>query len=283
MKGKYAGNNEMLQHLIESSPVDDYDGRSTKEIHYLIYDPFCDKSPLLLQKVSNAKLFHVPILNLTKFFLELLKELNHIKLNSKGLLPLKVIRTILAQDFFVEENDFISETSFTKHSEVPLIKNIVKLAEISGLISIENHDIFLTEKGSHFKRNASNYALFVELFRAFTQKLSWSANDNYGDNNVGQFGSAFTLDLISKYGDIPRNVNFYNDKYYRAFANLLNSLSKDDTSFTRDVFYKCYVLRSFIRFLQIFGLITIIYDSNAPDLDFSIVKSNIFDSLFKFE
>jgi hypothetical protein len=283
MRGEHTGYNVMFQHLIESSPMDDYDGRTSKEIHYLIYDPFCDKSPLQLQKAGNSQLNHVPILNVVKYFLGLLKELQQIKLNSKGGLPLKIARNILSQNFFVEEHDFLNETSFVKHTEVPLIKNIIQLAEINNLVFIENQVVLLSEKGSIYKRNKLNFELFQGLFNAYTQKLNWSANDVYGDNHIGQFGFAYTLDLISKYGDTPRPVTFYSEKYYRAFSNLLNGMSKEDYSYTKGIFFKCYTIRTFVRFLQVFGLVNLIYDSHAPDLDFSVVKSDIFDSLFKFE
>ena len=100
--------NDMVRHLLESIPLEEYDGRSPKEIHYLVYEPFCENSPLSLSKdVPEDVLLKIPMYNLIFFFLSLINENQPVKLISKGKLPSKIVNPVFSQHFIKEDLDKI--------------------------------------------------------------------------------------------------------------------------------------------------------------------------------
>ena len=59
-----------------------------------------------------------------------------------------------------------------------------------------------------------------------------------------------SLFLISEYGNITRNSEFYAEKYFEAYPYLLTEKSFDGSI---DTNYRCYSVRTFERFLEYFG------------------------------
>ena len=97
---------------------------------------------------------------------------------------------------------------------------------------------------------ANNRLLFQELYSVFTKKYRWGFLDGYKDEHLGQFGFAFSLLLLHKYGRTERSVDFYAEKYFKAFPVLLEN-STESPRFCNSA----YALRTFENFLEFFGLV----------------------------
>ncbi len=282
MKCENSDRNEMLQHLVESMPIDEYEGRTFKEIHYLIYDPFGTNSPMTLSDtIDDEVLQKIPFHNLVKYFLNLVEQAQPIKLNANGFLPLQIIRPVYDQHFITEDYEDVGETKMVRHSKSLAVKNVRIITDLAELTKTKKKEFMLTQKGEKYKSVLYGPKLFVEIIKTYTTKFKWSFNDNYGNNNIGQYGFAYMLDLIFKYGSLPRDFKFYIDKYYKAFSSVL--VNSDENEFHQDFFQRCFILRTFIRFLNWFGLINIIDDTNTSNREYTIEKSKIFDTLIKFD
>jgi len=114
--------------------------------------------------------------------------------------------------------------------------------------------------------------LLLNIFKTFGQKFNWAYFDGYGENNIGQLGFGFSLILLSKYGDKRQIDRFYSKKYFQAFPDLKDNMTKTNYGIGRPS--DCYSIRTFDRFLDYFGLIKI-------DTDKFITKTELYDRLIK--
>lgn len=284
MSGTQNNNEEMLQHLLDSMPIDDYEGRSSKEMHYMVYEPFCNNSPFTIKSDINQKVLqNVPFYCLVKFLLETINTTQPVKLTSRGYLPPKIVKKVYSKQFLEEQ--FFDEKieKIVREPESIAVTNARIISELAGLIKNRKGEISITKKGMKLLQEENHAELFSEIFKAFTTKFNWSFNDGYGDNNIAQFGFAYTLEILSKYGTISRNVDFYQKKYKQAFGNILMQNIKSDEDFTEKDFSHCYIIRTINRFLVWFGLVFIADDQIMLKEDYYLEKSNIFNSLFSFD
>jgi hypothetical protein len=276
--------NEMLQHLLESIPMEEYEGRSPKEIHHLVYEPFCDNSPLsIVAGLDDIILTRIPFFNLTRFFLQQIKSSQPVVLTSNGNLPKKISQSIGNHEFITDRT--FEKKSFRTISQAAKLSvlNVRVIAELAGLIKTRKNVINLTKKGVSYISENKDHLLFSDIFTVFTTKFNWSYNDNFGNNNIGQFGFAFTLDLLSRYGESSRDIDFYIEKYRSAFGLTLLNIEEDQTHIDEDSFDQCFTLRTFERFMTWFGLVSMAEKSNNHEPHYSVQKSAIFDSVLKFD
>ena len=273
---------DMLKHLAESKPLDEYEDLSFKEIHYLIYDPYCQNSPLSLNETIDPEiLVKIPFYNLVKYFLDFVKQIQPIKINTNGNLPLKIIKPIYDQHFIDEDFEDLHKLKFIRHSRSLAVKNARIITDLAGLTITKDKEFNITRKGEKYSSIVNSSKLFGEVIKTFTTQFNWSYNDGFGNNNIGQFGFAYLLRLISNYGNLPRTVKFYIDKYYNVFKAVL--INSDEQEFQKDFFHKCFLLRAFYRFLNWFGLIKFSAEINQTPGEYIIEKSDIFDAIIHFD
>ncbi len=154
------------------------------------------------------------------------------------------------------------------------------ITEVTGIIKKRKGVLTLTAKGS--KIIADDAKLLESIFKGFTQKFNWHYFDNYSDEmktgTIGQVGMGFSLILLSKYGQIFRLDDFYAEKYFNAFPNLLESV-KPTYGTVRIYCFNCYSTRTFDRFLIHFGLVEIKKGKQFSHEDVYVKKTALFDKL----
>ena len=250
-------------------PIDDFDGYSPLEMHYLLYEPFSEESPFKLKKLPEQDYQNVPIFNQVKYLGNLISKHGELKLTAKGFLSTKVVADIYAQGFIKEEAIENGITKLYKETDAMCINLAHLLPKIAGLVKKRHGKLSLTKKGE--KIFSDDFKLLNEIFQTFAKRFNWAYYDGYGDNPIGQLGFAFTLILLSKYGDQKRNTKFYAQKYFNAFPHLFDSNRA----------YHCYTLRTFDRFLDYFGVISLESDSKSS-FDFKdVTKMPLFDKMFE--
>ena len=129
-------------------------------------------------------------------------------------------------------------------------------------------------------------ARFTRIFIYLASRFHWG--NFYGledDGKWGQLGWAFSLVLLSKYGDEPRESKFYGLKLSRAFEkNLWDAHQKGEELKITEDHHSAYQTRFFECFASWFGLVNIEYrvDKNISYFDqMMITKSDLFDQLFE--
>ncbi len=144
-----------------------------------------------------------------------------------------------------------------------------------GIIKKRNNKLSLTQKGKKLLENDSQ--LTELLFTTFCRKFNWVYFDGYDIEQWGQLGFGFSLVLLRKYGGLKREGNFYAEKYFNAFPNLLDFHPFSENIQRRA--YHCYLLRTFERFLAYFGFVE--YDRAWRDNPRYVVTTKLFNSFLQ--
>lgn len=261
-----------------NKPIPEFEGYSPFEMHKILHFTFAIDSPLKLQKLSDADYHRIPILNQIRYLADLIKKNGEIKLTNKGFLPTKIVSDLYSQGFLKEELIESGISKLYKETDSMTINLTRILTELSGLTKKRNGKLSLTKSSQNIL--ADNKELLRQIFLTFTNKFNWPYYDGYGENQIGQLGYGFSLILLSKYGQIKRPDSFYAEKYFMAFPKLLDSLEPTYGTLER-YSTKCYSIRTFERFLDYFGLVTIEEEKKGFDSIRYITKTDLYDRLIK--
>jgi len=276
---------ESIITLFNNRPIDDFEGFSSTDMTYILYEPFSKGSPLQIMKnIPTSILDQIPFLNQIMYFLGRLNDIGELKLTAKGFLPTTLVKDIYDKGFIKDpeiEHKITKLYAETSSNPVHLTRLIT---ELSGFTKKKYNKLSLTKtcKDKLLKKNKQD--IFIQIFSTFAQKFNWGYFDGYSSQQTGQLGIAFSLYLLSKYGDTEKQDSFYSEKYLKAFPSLIGDFKNDP--WTKDIkkdFNSCYSLRTFDRFLVYFNLI----DSRTegrPYLDSKkfIKKTSIFDKIIVF-
>jgi hypothetical protein len=272
--------------LINNIPIDDFEGFSSADMNYLVYETFSNDSPFQIKKnIPDDILDQIPFLLQIEYLLKKINDLGELKLTAKGFLPTTLVKEIydlgLIKDYAIEKG--ITKL-YAETSSQPI--NLTRLiTELAGFTKKRYNKLTLTKtwRDKLLKKNRQD--IFIHAFSTFMQKFNWGYFDLYSSQATGTVGSAYSLFLLSKYGDNERLVSFYAEKYLKAFPSLIDSFKED--SWVTDInrsFNSCYSVRTFDRFLDYFNLITIRTDGRQYDDTKKFVKkSPIFDDIITFE
>ncbi len=257
-------------------PIPDFEGYSPFDMHHILHFTFESKSPITIQSLADLDYYKIPMFCLVKYLLDLIDKNGEIKLTAKGFLPTKIVKDIYNQGF-LEEYLFSSGISKLYKESDSLTVNLTRLlAELAGLIKKRNGKLSLTKNGEKLASN--NQDLFELIFKTMTQKFNWAYYDNYGDEQIGQFGFGYSLILLSKYGAEKQLDYFYAEKYLKAFPQFLQSMTPTYTTAEKYA-ANCYSIRTFERFLSYFGLIE--KHGKMLDRNTFITKTELFDKLIQ--
>lgn len=271
--------------LKNNQPVDEFEGRTPKEMYYILYNTFHPDSPFqFCTWVNDEVLKGIPILTQVTFFLKTVQESEFIKLTPKGNLPLKLVNSIYELGLFPS---YYIDSGFSKirSEEDDVYTHTMRLlCELAGLIKKQKGKLSLTAKGKKFIKEDKLFDLFKEIFIVYTRKFNWPYNDRYGDHPIGQLGFAFSLELVSKYGNELLPGKFYAQKYLNAFPMVLDHIETPRYTTVEEEAINCYVLRTFEYFLKIFGMVELTEKGkDRISAKLFIKKSPILDQVIRFE
>jgi len=258
--------------------IPEFEGYSPFELHQILHFTFDKDSPIKLQKLTDSDYKKIPILNQIKYLMDLIDKTGEVKLTKMGFLPTKIVSAIYEQGFLKEEHIEKGISKLYKETDSLSIHLTRILIEIGGLVKKRNGKLSLTKSSK--KILGENYELLRLIIVTFATKFNWAYNDRYGENQIGQLGYGFSLILLSKYGHEKRLNSFYAERYFKAFPQLLNSV-KPDYGTLEKYTTNCYSVRTFERFLDYFGLITIEDEGKGLDSIKYISKTDVYDKLIK--
>ncbi len=267
-----------------NTPVEDFFGLTPIEVHHLLYYTFGDKSPVQFRDdIDDKTLDQIPLFRLVEDYLKIIQRDKHIKLTPLGALPKKVMVELYDKKFLLDENIESGFTKLWKEDDCIAIKSARLTAEIAGLVRKTNGKLTLTKAATKFVETNNRLQLFKQFFQAFTDKFLWSFNDGYPEQPIGQLGWAFSVMLLDKFGDQPQTVDFYADKYLKAFPKFISFFQPGYSTPERD-FFGCYGVRTFYRFFLWFGFV--IVDKQNVFLDFDTDKfqqTDLVKSIFRID
>lgn len=270
--------------LWNNTPVDDFLGLSPKEIHHLLYDTFGYKSPVqLIEDIDDKTLDQIPLFRIVEDYLKIIQRDKYIKLTPLGALPKKVMVELYDKRFILDEHIESGITKLCKEDDCIAIKSARLTAEIAGLVKKVSGKLTLTKTATKLLETNNRLQLFRQFFQAFTNKFLWSFNDDYPEQPIGQLGWAFSVIMLDKFGDQTQTVDFYADKYLKAFPKFI-TFFRHDFSTPEQQFLRCYGIRTFERFLLWYGFVTV--DKHKIFLDIETDKfkrTDLVKNIFKID
>lgn len=237
-------------------PREDFLGLSPNAMHYIVYDPYHEKSPIgIKENISNEALDRIPLFRLYEELLHIIQREKEIKLTKTGALPVKVVFELYEKKIITD--DFIEEgvSKLSREEDSMAIQNTRIVTELSKAVRKLKGKWLLTKSTEKLLKTNNRNKLFKRFFQTYTDKFLWAYNDGYDDEQVGQFAWAFSLIALKKFGKQDQTTKFYAKKYAKAFPALIDNLIPGQYSSQERTFHRCYQIRSFNRFLDWFGII----------------------------
>lgn len=270
--------------LQNSSPVEDFLGLSPTDLHYLLYDTFGEKSPVQFYgDIDHKTLDQIPLFRIAEEYLNIILRDKQITLTPLGALPRKVIVEIYDKKFLLDENIELGIKKLWKEDDCIAIKSAKLTAGIAGLVRKANGKLTLTKTAKKLMATNDRSQIFKMFFRAFTDKFLWSFNDGYPEQPIGQLGWAFSLILLDKFGNQAQPATFYADKYLKAFPKFITFFDHNFST-PEEQFFRCYGVRTFVRFFLWFGFVTVDKKKNIINLDTDKFKgTHLVQCIFKID
>ncbi|HMU69276.1 MAG TPA: hypothetical protein PK511_10515 [Chitinophagales bacterium] len=273
---------EAIKHLQNNTPIEAFEGLTPSEMHCLLYNVYDKESSLqMVDTIDDAILDQIPIFRIAEVFLHIIQRENGIKLTLGGSLPVKVLTELYNYGYILE--DFIEKgyVKLRREQDCAAILSARLTVELTGLVKRTNGKLTLTKAGIKLLNKYDRNKFFHLFMQAFTNKFAWSCNDGYGEDPVAQFGWAFSVILLDKYGDKPQEAIFYSEKFLNAFPNSV--LFFQPGLSTPEHFYaSCYELRTFHRFFEWFGFVNVEGQHNLLTREFkAYTKSEIINKIFR--
>ncbi|MGC8654507.1 MAG: hypothetical protein ACP5US_11015 [Candidatus Kryptoniota bacterium] len=257
-----------------AAPLEDFSGLSPEQMHHLIYYPLNSKSsPIYLREnLSGETLDGVPFFRLVEEFVKITGREGFIKLTPKGALPRKILHELYGFGFIKEEIIDKGYTKLMRESDSAVLTTLPIVAKLGGLITKKFGRFTLTNRGRKFVEGNHREEMFRLILEMFTDRFNWEYNDRYPAPAVGQFGWAYSIFLLLKFGDSERAIEFYANKYLTAYPMLLDQPEESIFSSVREDCIHSYALRCFERFLKWFGFVEFKGEDNFLHLRSTVVR-----------
>lgn len=253
-------------------PLAGFCGLSPVQMHALLYDPLGPGSPVRLRnELPEAVMMQVPFLLLTEAFLEVVQREGSIKLTPLGALPRKYLHELYAHQFILEEQIEAGYVKLSREIDSLAITTLHTTATLAGLVRKVHGKLTLTKKGTQLLQPGQRPALLRLVLDIFTSRFNWAFHDMYPSPSAGQFGWAYSVYLLARFGDDLQSIRFYADKYQKALPLLLSDFADATYATPQEQLASCYCVRVFDRALNWFGLVVIKHKKHRLDVESSQV------------
>jgi len=261
-----------------------YEGLNPHDFFQIILNTLGEGSPVILQSsIANIDLDRSPLFRLVEVYLGEIIKYQPLKLTINGNLPRNLCRELYEMKIIKDDYQEVGVPKIVSEKDFMYLHNIRLLCDMAGLTKKRHNRISLTKKGENLMDNSNRTQLFHLLFKTYAMDFSWAYNDLYEDDGTLQSGFGYTLYLVKKFGKTEKEASFYSEKYLKAFPFLIDPFDEGICYKKEDYFRDCYILRTFLRFLEPFGFVEIRREGTNifKDKDY-IKKTKLFDKVFSF-
>lgn len=274
---------EPLRILFDNKPIDDYCGFSTNEIRHLFHNPFGDSSPLRMSsEISDNTLNSIPFFRLMEELCKIVQRENYIKLTKHGALPVKIVKELYNYKFITDDLIEAGLSKLHREGYIIPIRASHNVALISGILKKVKRKLLLTRYGKSII-GGSRQKFFEQVLETYTTRYNWASNDTYSEFSFGQFGWAFTIFLLFRYGNKPKTKQFYAQLFMKAFPTFIEFFPEKEYCSREEAFINCYILRIFERFVEWFGFVearTNIFSNGKNDI---VILKDALRQVFRFD
>lgn len=272
-----------FQHTTNNEPTHDFNGLSPAQMHVLLYDPLSYNCLLQIESSNDQSLQQVPLLQLAELLIKEIHNAGKLKLTDKGNLPVRICELLFNQQLIRWE--YMEYLTRIREEDIPYIWPLKQYLMDQGIVKKQGNALSLTKYGEKFMNQGLDIRL-INLILFFGRRFHWGNFYNIHDGGkCGQLGWAYSLWLLQKYGDKPKESEFYSQKLIQAFEKELLVQNKTKEQQERVIqYHRAYAVRFFDSFANWFGLVNI---ERKKDLTISffdrliVTKSPLLDRLFK--
>ncbi len=279
--------NERIKRAVEEqnrAPHQNFAGLSSEEMHYLLYYPLEENSPVRLRpNIADEILEKIAFLRLVEELLKIVKRDGAIKLTAKlETLPRKVL-VELYDHHFISHWPIDDASLILRHEDDwSVMGSLHAVVCISHLVRKIHGKLVLTKLGEKMLSPTHRAELFRLVLNAFTREFNWAYNDFYPDFLLCRDAFGFSVYLVARLGKNETHKNLYAEKFLTAFPMSLEDFQTASYGTPEGNFRSCYTLRTFDRFLEWFNLVEVRHDAKTDwKYHKSLVKkSKLMDAVF---
>ena len=267
---------------IKNSQVrEDFEGLSAAQMHDLITNPFASHSLISLKQDLDSAVEDSPIFQLSEMLLKEVVAVEKLKLTQKGNLPVSICKKLVQSGFIFDPYDN-DRKKFTE-DEISYIWPLKEYFLSTGILKKRGQYLSTTKKAEKFI-SLSSPEKFLKLFRFFLEDFHWA--NFYEGQDIGRYGRegiAYSMLLLSKYGNSFQEDSFYSSKLVKVFGSDAWSILPDDPSMRQHItdYHTAYAIRLFEYFLPWFGLVEKKERKLLEPSEYK--KTALFNKIFVFE
>lgn len=264
-------------------PQADFEGLSAQQMHGLLRDPLATGSPIRLQpELADSLLDQIPFFRLMEILYQKLITHQSIKLTPKGNLPLALCRDLYERRLLVQEDIEQGITRKISEDNVPLLKALKVVLSLSPYAKKQHNTLSLTKQGKQ-AMSQPRALRFGQVLQDYCLRFNWAYLDDT-QTQAGQFGLAYSLYLLDRYGSEWRNTDFYARKVQHAFPHLQEPIPSGGLAGYWLEFERVYRWRFVEQFGYWFGLLEFQKEGKRSYYadPLLIKKTELLNQLFQF-
>lgn len=275
---------DKIVHQKNTAPLDDFHGLSSEQMYRFLHFPFC--SPGLVHFATpHGSDLSAPVLKLLSLLLEAIGN-GGLKATAKGNLPRKFCTEAALAYFSEKDSPTDRNLRLLNRNEENFydLHCLRLLAGLSGILRKYKGKFII---GTSYRKELDKHgpaAVYLDLLQAYCSQFNWGYGDGYIDIHLVQQSFLFSLYLLSKYGEVARPHEFYEDIFLKAFPDVLNEVQDRPYQTAEEQLRNIYSLRTFRRCFSFFGLAELL-PSNSPigRLDhYDVRKTPLLDKVVTF-
>lgn len=265
------------------APLDDFDGLSSEQMFRFLHFPFDTPKLASFPSRIDSKP-QAPILSLFNLLTDAIGA-NGLKTTATGNLPRNFCRE--AARAYLGEEEYQQWLRFGELRSEPDFRemHVTRLvAELAGLIRKEKGKFILSRECRKLRAEEGQPGIYPRLFQAFVRKYNWAYCDIFEDIPLVQQSFLFSLFLLTRYGGEWRSNIFYEDKFLRAFPNLLPEVQPIGSYYSPEqVVRLTYSGRCLEWFARFFGLVEIERSgTDRHSKEFRVKKLPLLEEIVQF-
>jgi hypothetical protein len=265
------------------APLDDFQGLSPEQMQRILHLPFATPQWIrFAARVDSAAA--APIMTLLRLLAEAIGTMG-LKATAKGNLPRNFCReAALAYwgELAYRKNTRIAGLNREEDFDEMHVTRLV--AGLAGLIRKYKGRFLLTREGRRLVSAEGMGEAFPRLLRAYAEGFNWGYLDLFPELRIVQQSFAFSLYLLSRYGDRPRSAVFFEDAFLRAFPMAVGEVPPNPVYPPERLMRDCYTVRTLVSFAGFLGLAVVepVPSDPHPARDYQVAKQPLLDEAVQF-
>lgn len=260
---------ELLQSVkarLNRTPRNDFNGLSPEEMRDVVYHPFTEQCVVSLNPLRKEQYEEIPLVRQALFLLNTLSD-TALKLTKLGWLPLKIVAEAYPlgrPEWMIEEFNVKRIHEYDARS-VWMARIVLDLL---GWVKTRKGMLSLTIKGRKALANIDSAA--NEILRFSLIGVGLDTFDGGEDGRIGNWGVAYSVWLLNKFGSTWHSDAFYQAHYQKVF-NFPDP-------------YNIYATRVFARLFYWLGVVETRHNSQTRRLDkWEYLKTYLLQMVFSFK